>query len=81
MFPSFKRKNYIFWEKVKAAVLVEIALGCWLRLLGTAQHGPLCPKCIICCFVCFVFFKDIEVTSDLKYQKDITSTFKKLRFF
>lgn len=48
-------------------MLVEIAVGCWLGLLRTTEHGPPCPKCIIWGL-------------DLKYPKDITGTFKNSLF-
>lgn len=70
MFSLFKRKNYTVCGKVKAAILVEIPVGCWMGLLGTAEHGPPFPKCINICF-----FKAVKVTLDLKYPKDITGTF------
>lgn len=58
MFSSFKRKNYTFCEKVKAALLAEIPVGCWMGVLGTSEHGPPFPKYInIWCFL-----KNIEVT-------------------
>lgn len=69
MFSLFKRKNYTVCEKAKAAILVEIPVGCWMDLLGTAEHGPPFPKRINICFS-----KAIKVTLDLKYPKDITGT-------
>lgn len=63
MFSSFKRKNYIFFEEVKTAVLTEIPVA----LLEIVEHGSPSPICVNF----GIFYKDIKVTSGLKYPKCI----------